>query len=1027
MGTPNYMAPEQVERPADVDNRADIYALGVVFYQMLTGELPGKKIEPPSSKVQIDVRLDEVVLRALEKKPELRYQQVSVLKTQVETIAMTPLAGGRSEEVQTENETRPAERAKPSESLVPSSAANPAPPGYGKWALGLFLAGTLGSLLLATFCPQQENSIAAFGGVALIFALVLSLISWRDRLAKFVVIATGALILVAAISVPVIAERERAFVEHARQNQIRQQAAHLAQEGWLLWQLQKFNEAAASFDESVKIFPGDANAWNGLGWAQFNAGNSAAAETSFQKAIALETNLPGALNGLGQIYLSQGKYDEAEKYLLQAAPNAPAAWFGLARLYLLEGNFEQAETWAQKIADSGQADDTAKKMLEAAKAKELSDGLRLLIAPPPAASTVSFGTTTNFYIGQTYFPEGDSIEITSVERSENQMTVKGHYNLVSADEASLWLNITATNNDEVPIQTELQQSINISKGRGDFDLSRSQIVPGLPHVSMYNHHHAFAGVYFGTKAEAAEESRLDLNSMSASVETWSPTLAPDEKPDFQKILNSAKSLTDEGSYEEALQRYLWYFDHSRNDASQRGVRLSFALSDWIELGRRYPKAKQALVEIRDADARQFSAGTGNFDLFQEIAGINQYLNDSAATLALFKAVEHSDPQLAGQCYPFVQDLLMQAGEYEKCLGYLGDPESAFDRIRDSRERMKHWEDQQASRREQEKERFQAMAKTNPAFAHFPNFPAPPLFADNNFVRQTRELIEILVGAGHKADAEKVRDQALAVLDDARLKSAISDAEQKVDDHRPAQGETAYPGDWIWEPNSQTLDRVPPMFLLRPSTLPTNWVPFDMFGKDRYLARGKTLKELITSVWSQKNSSLKIVCAADLPADKFDFIVTAQPHWWDKLEPEINQRFDLTQQIETGANGNEVVVRNSPTPADLLLAEQTPVVVETFPVSGARGVAPGETEIRVRFSKPMTDGSWSWSTAWENSTPDFIGQPHYATDLRTCVVKVKLEPGRTYAFWLNSEKFQNFTDQAGHPAVPYLLIFQTKQQ
>ncbi len=87
MGTPNYMAPEQVEHPADVDHRADIYALGVVFYQMLTGELPGKSLEAPSTKVHIDVRLDEVVLRALEKKPELRYQQVSEVKTLVETIA----------------------------------------------------------------------------------------------------------------------------------------------------------------------------------------------------------------------------------------------------------------------------------------------------------------------------------------------------------------------------------------------------------------------------------------------------------------------------------------------------------------------------------------------------------------------------------------------------------------------------------------------------------------------------------------------------------------------------------------------------------------------------------------------------------------------------------------------------------------------------------------------------------------------------------------------------------------------------
>jgi serine/threonine protein kinase len=92
VGTPHYMAPEQIEKPQTVDHRADIYSLGVVFYEMLTGELPLGKFQPPSSRthgMQIDVRLDEVVLRTLAKEPELRYQQASQVKTAVETIAQT--------------------------------------------------------------------------------------------------------------------------------------------------------------------------------------------------------------------------------------------------------------------------------------------------------------------------------------------------------------------------------------------------------------------------------------------------------------------------------------------------------------------------------------------------------------------------------------------------------------------------------------------------------------------------------------------------------------------------------------------------------------------------------------------------------------------------------------------------------------------------------------------------------------------------------------------------------------------------
>jgi serine/threonine protein kinase len=84
LGSAAYMAPEQHEKPHDVDHRADIYSLGVVIYEMLTGELPLGRFPLPSQRAEVNARIDEIVLRTLEKERELRQQSASEVKTEVE-------------------------------------------------------------------------------------------------------------------------------------------------------------------------------------------------------------------------------------------------------------------------------------------------------------------------------------------------------------------------------------------------------------------------------------------------------------------------------------------------------------------------------------------------------------------------------------------------------------------------------------------------------------------------------------------------------------------------------------------------------------------------------------------------------------------------------------------------------------------------------------------------------------------------------------------------------------------------------
>ena len=222
-----------------------------------------------------------------------------------------------------------------------------------------------------------------------------------------------------------------------------------------------------------------------------------------------------------------------------------------------------------------------------------------------------------------------------------------------------------------------------------------------------------------------------------------------EEPNPQQVLNEARDLARQGKYPEALEKHLWFHKNALAiQPSFSAVRLSFALSAWADLGKKYPKAREALINIRDEDVKTVEAGNGSFELVQEITSINSYLEDRPATVALFKVVLNRQPDLAGQFYLAAEEDLVTAHEYAICSQFIPDSARRLDALVHLREMQGQ------------------MAKTVPDMQ---------LVADRSFVASIRLIVDILVHSGRKVEANEVQTRALTVLDAPSIRSAVDEA------------------------------------------------------------------------------------------------------------------------------------------------------------------------------------------------------------------------------------------------------------
>jgi hypothetical protein len=267
-----------------------------------------------------------------------------------------------------------------------------------------------------------------------------------------------------------------------------------------------------------------------------------------------------------------------------------------------------------------------------------------------------------------------------------------------------------------------------------------------------------SGTEFAVGGELTRDAAIEIGEQidpnsKPELEAWVPP------KDLSAIRTEGQHDENDGRYKEALEKYVSYFTASRYDAAQGAVRLSFALSDWLRLGQKYPPALDKMKEMRDSTGETLRSSEKTADYFtgfQEYAAFNKTLRDEEKTADMFVWFDQHDPETARKLFLLAEPALIKARLYKVCGKYIS-PES-FESIRDDYERLngifaKNGKMDAATRKRGE------------------------AYQSKRFRNSTATLIALLVLNDQKPAAEKIAKEAVAVSDDTELKTLIDAALQ----------------------------------------------------------------------------------------------------------------------------------------------------------------------------------------------------------------------------------------------------------
>jgi tetratricopeptide (TPR) repeat protein len=226
----------------------------------------------------------------------------------------------------------------------------------------------------------------------------------------------------------------------------------------------------------------------------------------------------------------------------------------------------------------------------------------------------------------------------------------------------------------------------------------------------------------------------------------------DKADPAKEALNQAVALAAAGKYAEALEKHVWYHEHALDSGyGQYGVRLSFALKYWVELGAKYPPALEKLKAIRGENMASILGGELSRELFHDIHAIDHSLGESEATVQFFKEIAVKQPEFAGTVYDLADEALIAHEEYELAARYLGDP---LERLETAQRGFEHG--MTYARGQSDPERAEKARET----------------FEGIFERDILRIMTVLEKTGDVDRAREVQKKALGIFDSSKIRTAL---------------------------------------------------------------------------------------------------------------------------------------------------------------------------------------------------------------------------------------------------------------